>query len=80
MDEIWKREEIDSPCVKICVIHEEAEICIGCNRTRFEIAGWSGMTPEERKNVILALPARAGLLRSKRRGGRKARRKSSESY
>ena len=24
MDEIWKRDEVESPCVKLCVIHPEA--------------------------------------------------------
>ncbi|MBL4808179.1 MAG: DUF1289 domain-containing protein [Rhodobacteraceae bacterium] len=76
MEEIWKRDEIDSPCVNICVIHETAGICIGCYRTRFEIAGWSRMTSVERANVTEALPERSGLLRQKRRGGRKARRGS----
>lgn len=74
MDNLWKRDEIDSPCVKICVIHEDAGICIGCNRTRHEIAGWSRMTPEQRAELSAVLPSRAGLLRNKRRGGRKGRR------
>ncbi len=79
MDELWQRDEIDSPCVKICVIHEESGICIGCNRTRFEIAGWSKMTVAQRAEITAALPERAGLLRNKRRGGRKGRRGNSES-
>ena len=71
-DEIWKREEIESPCVKICVLHPEARICIGCHRSGEEIARWSRMTPDERRLVMAELPARAGTLR-KRRGGRAAR-------
>ena len=42
-DAIWKRAEIQSPCVKICVVHPEARLCIGCYRTIDEIAGWSRM-------------------------------------
>ena len=37
-DGVWKRDEIESPCVKICVLHPEARICLGCLRTADEIA------------------------------------------
>ncbi|MCF6304039.1 MAG: DUF1289 domain-containing protein [Rhodobacteraceae bacterium] len=79
MDDLWQRDEIDSPCVKICVIDTVAGICIGCNRTRQEIAGWSEMTSEQRVKILGVLPERAGLLQKKRRGGRKARQKQPES-
>ena len=72
MDEVWKREEVESPCRKVCVIHEEAGICIGCHRSRAEIAGWSRMTPEARRAVMAELDGRAALLK-KRRGGRRGR-------
>lgn len=69
---VWKRNEIESPCVRICVVHPEARICTGCYRTTDEIARWSKMTPEERREIMTALPDRAPMLR-KRRGGRAAR-------
>ncbi|MBI6629194.1 DUF1289 domain-containing protein [Pontibaca salina] len=69
---LWKRNEIESPCVQICVIHPEERICIGCYRTGDEIARWSGMTAEERRTIMAALPERAPRLR-KRRGGRACR-------
>lgn len=72
MDEIWKREETQSPCVKLCVVHPEARICIGCFRSIDEIASWGRLTAPERSAIIAALPARAGTL-TKRRGGRMAR-------
>jgi len=72
MDDIWKRDEIQSPCVKICVVHPEARICTGCYRSIEEIAGWGRMTNEERASVLNDLPARSSQLR-KRRGGRRAR-------
>lgn len=72
-DEIWSRDEIDSPCVKICVIHPAAGICAGCYRSLDEIARWSRMTADERRAVMAALPDRAGHLKA-RRGGRAARR------
>lgn len=71
-DDIWKRGEIASPCQKICVIHPEARICVGCNRTSAEIARWTRMTPAERDAIIKELPARTRLL-VRRRGGRAGR-------
>ncbi len=71
-DEIWQRDEVDSPCVKICVIHPESRLCTGCLRSMEEIAAWSGMTPQVRRAIMAELPARAPLL-MRRRGGRAAR-------
>ena len=71
-DEIWKREEIESPCVKLCVIHPESRTCVGCFRTIDEISAWSRLSGDERRAVMAALPARAGQL-TKRRGGRQSR-------
>jgi predicted Fe-S protein YdhL (DUF1289 family) len=72
-DEIWKRAEIESPCVKVCVIDPATGFCIGCFRTIDEIAGWSALTPVARARVMDELPGRAAAKR-RRRGGRAARR------
>jgi predicted Fe-S protein YdhL (DUF1289 family) len=69
---IWAREELDSPCVKICVIHPEERLCVGCLRSLEEIAQWLKITTAERRAIMAELPARAPRLR-KRRGGRAAR-------
>ena len=61
-DEVWMRDEIESPCVKICVVHPEARICTGCYRTIDEITAWSRMTPEARRETMATLPDRAALL------------------
>ena len=71
-DDVWNRDEVESPCIKVCVVHPEARICTGCLRSIDEITRWSKMSPEERRDIIAALPDRAGLLK-KRRGGRAAR-------
>jgi len=68
IDDIWKRDEIDSPCVSVCVVHPDAGICIGCHRKPDEIARWSVMSPGERRQILDDLPGRAPLLRNKRRG------------
>lgn len=71
-DEVWKRDEIESPCIKVCVIHPAARLCTGCYRSIDEIGAWSRMSPEERRAVMAELPARAGQFRV-RRGGRRGR-------
>lgn len=71
-DDVWKRSEIESPCVKVCVIHRASGLCIGCHRSGDEIARWSGMSANERRDIMQALPAREGQV-AKRSGGRRAR-------
>ena len=71
-DPIWSRAEIESPCIKICVIHPAERICTGCLRSIEEITIWSRLSPEARRAVMEDLPNRAPLLKQ-RRGGRAAR-------
>ena len=71
-DEIWARAEIESPCIKICVIHPVERICAGCLRTIDEITVWSRLTAAERVAIMADLPTRQSHL-TRRRGGRAAR-------
>ncbi len=71
-DDIWNRDEIQSPCIKICVIHPEERLCTGCLRSIDEITQWSKISNEARAEIMAELPARAPRLK-KRRGGRAAR-------
>ena len=57
----WARDEVESPCVKICVVHPQARICTGCLRSIDEITRWTKMAPEERRAIMEALPDRASL-------------------
>lgn len=70
------RLAIESPCVKICVVDPETGFCIGCGRTRAEIAGWLSLEPGERRAIMDRLGERvSNLTRAKRRkGGARARR------
>jgi len=84
-DEVWKRDEIDSPCIKICVLHPGAKLCMGCFRTGEEIARWSRMKPEERRSIMAALPEReplvtkaAPMLRPGRRTNRRFAKRDTE--
>ena len=71
-DSVWTRDEVQSPCIQICVIHPQERLCTGCLRSIDEITRWSKMDNDERADILKALPERAPRLR-KRRGGRKAR-------
>jgi predicted Fe-S protein YdhL (DUF1289 family) len=70
--DVWTRNEIESPCVQICVIHPETRLCTGCLRSIDEITDWSRMTPEARRDIMLKLPEREAQ-HQQRRGGRAAR-------
>ncbi len=67
MEDIWKRDEIESPCVNLCVMHPKAEICMGCFRTLDEIANWSSFSATARESLIKELPARQKLLKPMRK-------------
>lgn len=69
---VWKRNEIESPCVQICVIHPETRLCTGCSRSIDEIGAWSRMSPEARSAIMAELPDRKPAPMT-RRGGRSAR-------
>lgn len=51
-----------TPCIRVCTIHEETALCLGCGRTLGEIASWSGYTEEGRAKVMAELPSRLSAL------------------
>ena len=67
--------EIETPCVKLCVVDPETGFCIGCGRTRGEIGAWLALSPSERHAIVLGLSERMASLteRKRRRGGRRGR-------
>ncbi len=69
---VWKRKEVDSPCVQICVIHPETRLCAGCARSIDEISAWGRMSADERRAIMAELPTRDAAPKG-RRGGRNAR-------
>lgn len=42
---------VDSPCVKICELDRD-NVCVGCGRTRAEIAGWTSMSEAQKAEVV----------------------------
>jgi len=69
---VWRRNEIESPCVQVCVIHPETRLCTGCARSIDEIGAWSRMSADQRRTIMAELPSRAPAPTT-RRGGRAAR-------
>ena len=67
--------DIESPCIKVCVVDPASGFCIGCGRTREEIARWIDISVRERRRVMRALPERISSLtdRRRRKGGRRGR-------
>lgn len=65
---------IESPCILVCSVDMVTGYCFGCGRTREEIGGWIGMTPQQRRTVMDALPARLETVeRRPRRETRRSR-------
>lgn len=45
------KKPVPSPCIRICRIDEEKQVCIGCLRTLGEIAAWGRYTEAEKLQV-----------------------------
>jgi hypothetical protein len=61
MDE--PRQPIATPCVNICVVDGESGLCLGCQRTLAEVAGWARLTDAQRTAIMAELPARRPRIR-----------------
>jgi predicted Fe-S protein YdhL (DUF1289 family) len=47
-----------TPCIDVCQIDRKTGQCIGCHRSRDEIARWSRMSDDERRTIMAKLSAR----------------------
>ncbi len=47
-----------SPCIGVCVINPQTQLCDGCLRTLNEIAEWWEYTPDQKHEVIAQLEDR----------------------
>lgn len=49
---------VSSPCIGVCRMDNEAEVCAGCLRTRDEIAAWSTMPDAQKRQLLQVLEQR----------------------
>jgi predicted Fe-S protein YdhL (DUF1289 family) len=61
--------EIESPCIKLCVLDPGSNHCLGCGRSLAEIERWAAFSPEERRRIMAALPARMAAHHAAGRSG-----------
>ena len=54
-------DEVASPCTGVCLMNDTLGYCLGCGRTRLEIAQWLRLGSEERREVIRLAQERSGL-------------------
>tara|TARA_A100001011_G_scaffold53256_1_gene51605 strand:- start:3002 stop:3202 length:201 start_codon:yes stop_codon:yes gene_type:complete len=62
-------EPLTSPCISVCEINKNSGFCIGCFRTRKEIATWRDLDVKDQKELLAQLRLRQG--RKKRQNRRK---------
>jgi len=47
-----------TPCIRVCIIDPDLELCLGCGRTLDEIARWGRLAESERLAIMAELEAR----------------------
>lgn len=47
-----------SPCIGVCVMNPQTQLCEGCFRTLDEIAGWWDYRPDQKRAVLTQLDDR----------------------
>jgi predicted Fe-S protein YdhL (DUF1289 family) len=55
-------EEVKTPCIRVCTMDPQRDVCLGCCRTLDEIMRWSAMSDAERDRVMAGLPQRRSAL------------------
>ena len=52
-------DTLRSPCVGICQLDVSMDICVGCFRTRHEVAIWSDASDDEKKEILARAKSRS---------------------
>ena len=50
--------EVKSPCISVCALNDDG-VCIGCWRSVDEIAAWSSLDNEKKREVVKLAQQRA---------------------
>lgn len=59
---VAQAQSIPSPCVNVCAMDTATGLCGGCMRQLDEIAAWSRMDDEEKREVWIKIGQRAKQL------------------
>lgn len=51
-------QDVPSPCMSICRMNAATDLCEGCLRTLDEIAAWSRMSDEDKREVWAVIARR----------------------
>jgi predicted Fe-S protein YdhL (DUF1289 family) len=51
-------DEVESPCIRECVIDDASGYCRGCYRTLHEISYWTTYTPGQQRALLTELEQR----------------------
>jgi predicted Fe-S protein YdhL (DUF1289 family) len=54
---------IATPCVNVCIVDGESGLCLGCQRTLAEVAGWTRFSDAERAAIMAGLAGRRSRIR-----------------
>ncbi len=49
---------VSTPCIALCMLDLSGGFCLGCGRSKEEIAHWSSYSEDERVRIMQELPAR----------------------
>jgi len=49
---------VPSPCINVCRMNPQTQLCEGCFRTLDEIAAWSALGDVEKSALLAQLPSR----------------------
>ncbi len=54
--------QIETPCILVCVLEQKSGHCYGCGRTRDEIADWTKYSNQQRTMLMQELSTRVDKL------------------
>lgn len=60
-------DNLPSPCISICQMDAASGVCLGCYRTRKEIALWRDMSRDEQRDLLDILNDRRAVATGVRR-------------
>jgi predicted Fe-S protein YdhL (DUF1289 family) len=70
-------KKVPSPCISVCEMDALNEVCVGCYRTRAEIAAWGSMERDDQFQLLDTLRDRRAKATGVRRAASRRNKKSS---